>query len=212
MISGAGLSPKRQDDLERYRRKRSAGRTPEPFGSGAPNKPPWGRGPLIFVVQKHAARRLHYDVRLQMGNVLQSWAVPHGPSLKPGDKRLAVQVETHPIDYADFEGIIPDGNYGAGAVIVWDRGVWRPLVDPDEGFEKGDLKFELYGYKLRGEFALVRTPRAGSGEKSHWLLIKKRDGFSDPDEPPSEKSILSGLTIDEITSRMVAENNLYDLL
>jgi bifunctional non-homologous end joining protein LigD len=150
------------------------------------------------VVQKHAARRLHYDLRLQMGNVLQSWAVPHGPSLNPTDKRLAVQVETHPIDYADFEGIIPEGNYGAGAVIVWDRGVWRPLVDPEEGFAAGDLKFELYGYKLRGEFALVRTPRAGSGEKSHWLLIKKRDGYAAPAEPPGEESILSGLTIEQI--------------
>lgn len=195
MISGAGLSPKTSNDgLDRYRAKRSAGRTPEPFGSGAGSS----AGPLIFVVQKHAARRLHYDLRLQMGNVLQSWAVPHGPSLNPGDKRLAVQVETHPIDYADFEGIIPEGNYGAGAVIVWDRGVWRPLVDPAEGFAAGDLKFELAGYKLRGEFALVRTPRAGTGEKSHWLLIKKRDAFASPAEPPDERSILSGLTIDEM--------------
>jgi len=179
------------DRLEAYRAKRSASATPEPFGdTGAP--PPAGTG-RRFVVQMHAARRLHYDFRLEWNGVLLSWAVPRGPSPNPQDKRLAVHTEDHPLDYADFEGFIPDGSYGAGAVIVWDRGTWIPLADLDEGMEKGKLLFELRGYKLRGTWTLVRT-------KEDWLLIKERDAFaseeSTEDYPPD--SIYSGLTVQEL--------------
>jgi bifunctional non-homologous end joining protein LigD len=195
------VSAKSPEDepLQRYRDKRSASRTPEPFGSAAN---PRASGPLVFVVQKHAARRLHYDLRLQIGDVLQSWAIPHGPTLDPGAKRLAIEVESHPLEYADFEGVIPEGNYGAGTVVVWDRGLWRPLVDPEEGFAAGDLKFELVGYKLRGEFALVRTGgrKKSAGNEKQWLLIKKRDRFADPAAELPEASILSGLTVEHIAS------------
>ncbi|HKE15781.1 MAG TPA: DNA ligase D [Kofleriaceae bacterium] len=201
------------DRLARYRAKRSAGRTPEPFGSGsaAPTAPaPAGRA--RFVVQKHAARRLHYDFRLEMGGVLTSWAIPRGPSLDPKEKRMAVMVENHPLEYADFEGIIPEGNYGAGAVIVWDRGAWEEIAEPGASLESGKLLFDLHGHKLRGRWTLVRTKRSASGggwndssEKAkgqEWLLIKKPDGFADPagTRPPGEHSVLSGQTIEELRS------------
>jgi len=152
--------------LDAYRRKRSPDRTPEPFGAGAAR-------PGLFVVQQHGARRLHFDLRLEWGEVLLSWAVPKGPSLDPAEKRLAVRVEDHPLDYADFEGVIPEGNYGAGVVILWDRGRWIPLEDPEEGLARGKLLFELEGYKLRGGFTLVRTggrrKPAGSGRVGYRL-------------------------------------------
>jgi len=130
--------------LDDYRRKRDPGRTPEPFGL----RP--GRDGRLFVIQKHAARRLHYDLRLEMEGVLKSWAVPKGPSIKPAEKRLAVHVEDHPVEYVDFEGVIPAGNYGAGAVIVWDRGRYRLLkgTDPAEELAKGKLELEFRGFKL----------------------------------------------------------------
>jgi bifunctional non-homologous end joining protein LigD len=182
-------------DLAAYRGKRSADHTPEPFGGPA--------RPGLFVVQQHAARRLHYDFRLAWGGVLLSWAVPRGPSLDPAEKRLAVQVEDHPLDYAEFEGVIPEGNYGAGAVILWDRGRWIPLEDPEAGLEAGKLLFDLQGYKLRGRFTLVRTGgRAGAGGRE-WLLIKKADAYAlaegDPAGPGPE-SVLSGLTLEELRS------------
>src|SRR6202521_1408271 len=121
--------------LTKYRGKRNAENTPEPFGGEVPTPTPTTNG--TFVVQKHAARRLHYDFRLEMEGVLRSWAVPKGPSMNPADKHLAVAVEDHPLEYGDFEGLIPEGNYGAGAVIVWDRGRWVPLEDPVEGLAKG---------------------------------------------------------------------------
>ena len=132
----------RPDLLSAYRAKRSPDRTPEPFGGaeGGPGK--------LFVVHKHAARRMHFDLRLEMEGVLKSWAVPRGPSLNPADKRLAVHVEDHPIEYGDFEGMIPEGNYGAGAVIVWDRGRWTPLEDPIAGMKKGKLLFTLQGSRI----------------------------------------------------------------
>src|ERR671932_2518299 len=136
------------DSLSTYRAKRSPDRTTEPFG---PVSPVIGG---LFVVHKHAARRLHYDLRLEMEGVLRSWAVPKGPSFNPADKRLAVLVEDHPLEYGDFEGLIPEGNYGAGAVIIWDRGRWVPLEDPVAGLEKGKLLFELQGIKLRGVWTL----------------------------------------------------------
>ncbi|HYU16296.1 MAG TPA: DNA polymerase ligase N-terminal domain-containing protein, partial [Candidatus Acidoferrum sp.] len=197
------------DRLGRYRAKRSASRTPEPFGSGGPAPAPAARR-ARFVVQKHAARRLHYDFRLEMGGVLTSWAVPRGPSLDPREKRMAVMVENHPLEYADFEGIIPEGNYGAGSVIVWDRGSWEEIVEPGASLENGKLLFDLHGHKLRGRWTLVRTKRSagatgwdGSDERvqgNEWLLIKKPDGFADPagERPPGEHSVLSGLTIEEL--------------
>jgi bifunctional non-homologous end joining protein LigD len=198
------------DRLARYRAMRSAGRTPEPFGSGAPAPAsPAPAGRARFVVQKHAARRLHYDFRLEMGGVLTSWAVPRGPSLDPKEKRMAVMVENHPLEYADFEGVIPEGNYGAGAVIVWDRGSWQEVHEPGASLESGKLLFDLHGHKLRGRWTLVRTKRSGSGgafdgsdqvAQSEWLLIKKPDGFADPagQRPPGEHSVLSGQTIEDL--------------
>ncbi|MGH7568894.1 MAG: DNA ligase D [Gemmatimonadales bacterium] len=182
------------DPLSAYRAKRSADRTPEPAGSAVPAaeaRPAGGR----FVVHQHAARRLHYDLRLEMEGVLRSWAVPKGPSRNPADKRLAVHVEDHPMEYGDFEGVIPEGNYGAGAVIVWDQGSWIPLEDPIAGLKKGKLLFELRGYKLRGRWTLVKIKK---GEKE-WLLIKERDGYvaTDGDAfPPG--SVLSGLMVEEL--------------
>src|SRR5438067_288807 len=186
------------DPLSTYRAKRSLDRTPEPGARPATAGPPPSAGGL-FVVHMHAARRLHWDLRLEMDGVLRSWAVPKGPSPNRADKRLAVHVEDHPLEYGDFEGIIPEGNYGAGAVIVWDRGRWVPLEDPHEGMQKGKLLFELQGYKLKGKWTLVKLKK---GEKE-WLLIKEKDGYAAPDGgggggalPP--ESVLSGLTVEEL--------------
>jgi bifunctional non-homologous end joining protein LigD len=166
-------------------------RTPEPFGTaGVPSH--------RFVVQQHAARRTHYDLRLEQDGVLKSWAVPKGPSPNPADKRLAVHVEDHPVEYASFEGLIPPGNYGAGAVIVWDRGLWVPLNDYDAGFARGKLLFELKGYKLRGKWTLVKTKRG----KDEWLLIKERDAYASEqgtDDYPHD-SVLSGRTVEQVAS------------
>jgi bifunctional non-homologous end joining protein LigD len=176
------------DPLKKYREKRSADHTPEPFSAG-------GSGGQIFVVQKHAARRMHYDFRLEANGVLWSWAVPNGPSRNPADKQLAVHVEDHPVEYAEFEGIIPKDNYGAGAVIVWDRGTFTFLEDPDAGIEKGKLLFELRGQKLRGRWTLVKIKKA----EKEWLLIKERDGFAaETGQDFPEDSVLSGLTVEEL--------------
>lgn len=161
--------------LEEYKRKRNFSKTPEPEGKVAPRK---GRE-LFFCVQKHLASHLHYDLRLEHDGVLLSWAVPKGPSLDPATKRLAMMVEDHPIEYGEFEGVIPSG-YGAGIVMLWDRGTWTPEVDDvAAALKKGDLKFTLNGYKLKGSWVLVRTKGAwaGGGDRS-WLLIKHRDNWS----------------------------------
>ncbi|MXZ39145.1 MAG: DNA ligase D [Holophagales bacterium] len=187
-------------NLDAYRRKRSSEATPEPMGSRTTAA--GGR----FVVQKHAARRVHFDLRLELEGTLKSWAVPRGPSLDPDVKRLAVATEDHPLEYADFEGSIPAGNYGAGAMIVWDSGRWVPLEDPVAGMESGKLLFELHGYKLRGVWTLFRTAgRRRSSDGSQWLLMKKPDAAARPseesgdaeDELPPE-SVLSGLTVEEL--------------
>jgi bifunctional non-homologous end joining protein LigD len=167
--------------LEEYKRKRNFAKTPEPDGTVAPRKGP----ELFFCVQKHLASHLHYDFRLEHNGVLLSWAVPKGPSLDPKTKRLAMQTEDHPFDYGEFEGVIPEG-YGAGIVMLWDRGTWTPEVaDVDAALRKGDLKFTLNGYKLKGSWVLVRTSgryqgaRGGPGsEQRSWLLIKHRDDWS----------------------------------
>ncbi|MCP3957204.1 MAG: DNA ligase D [bacterium] len=175
--------------LDTYRAKRSASATPEPFGREGVDRPG------LFVVQKHAARNLHYDLRIEVEGVLRSWAVPKGPSFDPADKRFAVETEDHPLEYADFEGVIPAGNYGAGAMIVWDRGLCVPRIDHLEGFEKGKLLFELRGFKLRGLWTLVKT----KGEKE-WLLIKERDGWASDKrvDDLGAESVFSGLTVEEL--------------
>ena len=157
-----------------------------------------------FVVHKHAARRLHYDLRLEHRGVLLSWAIPKGPSLDPREKRLAVRVEDHPLDYGDFEGNLPEGEYGAGPVLIWDRGVWEPEEDPAAGLRAGKLTFRIHGEKLRGNFALVRMGgRAGREGKENWLLIKERDeeaaraGAREVTEA-KPRSVFSGRTIEAI--------------
>jgi bifunctional non-homologous end joining protein LigD len=185
------VATKNHQKLATYREKRRPSSTPEPFGGRAA---PGSR----FVVQLHAARARHYDFRLEHGGVLVSWAVPKGPSLDPADKRLAVHVEDHPVDYIHFEGTIPEGNYGAGAVVVWDRGRFEAVKDFDEGLETGKLLFDLYGYKLRGRFTLVKTKR---GAKD-WLLIKERDPYvkTGDDARLPEDSVLSGRTVEQIAA------------
>lgn len=161
-----------RDSLKAYRAKRDFGVTAEPRGERLPGRD----GPLSFVVQKHWASHLHYDFRLELDGVLKSWAVPKGPSLDPGDKRMAVQVEDHPLSYGGFEGTIPKGQYGAGKVVIWDRGTWQPLEDARKGWRAGKLKFELHGDKLHGRWALVRM--RDTGDKPAWLLIKENDGHA----------------------------------
>jgi bifunctional non-homologous end joining protein LigD len=164
--------------LDKYRAKRDFTQSPEPAGDKM-HKSPGGRTPRFFCVQKHLASHLHYDFRLEHHGVLLSWAVPKGPSLDPATKRLAMMVEDHPFDYGEFEGVIPSG-YGAGIVMLWDIGTWTPEVDDvDAAIKKGDLKFTLDGYKLKGSWVLVRTKGkwAGGGDRS-WLLIKHRDDWA----------------------------------
>ena len=181
--------------LEEYKRKRDFKQTPEP-------PPKIGKpGQRRFVVQKHRATRLHYDFRLEMDGVLKSWAVPKGPSLDPADKRLAMQVEDHPVSYFDFEGTIPEGNYGAGTVMVWDVGTWEPEGNAHEMLAKGDLKFRLDGQKLKGSFALIHIKSRKPGSKgTEWLLIKHRDAYvqSGYDIDKYDKSVLTGRTMTEI--------------
>ena len=163
-----------QGDLARYREKRDFRKTPEPGGTVAPS-PDEG---LRFVIQKHAARRLHYDFRLELGGVFKSWAVARGPSLDPQTKRLAIHVEDHPLDYGDFEGVIPKGEYGGGTVMIWDRGLWHPEGDPAAAYEKGHLAFELEGEKLKGRWHLIRTKSRPGEKKEQWLLFKSDDEFA----------------------------------
>lgn len=161
--------------LDEYRRKRDFTKSPEPDGAAAASPRTEGR---MFCVQKHLASHLHYDLRLELDGVLLSWAVPKGPSIDPTVKRFAVHVEDHPVEYGNFEGVIPEG-YGAGIVMLWDRGTWDPEVpDVHAALKKGDLKFRLHGYKLKGSWALVRT--RGGGPRENWLLIKHRDEWGGP--------------------------------
>src|ERR1700681_613981 len=180
--------------LETYAQKRDFGRTPEPKAAGG------ARDGREFVVQMHAARRLHYDLRLELDGVLKSWAVPRGPSLTVGEKRLAVRTEDHPVDYLDFEGNIPKGEYGGGSMIVWDRGRWVPEADPQKGLEKGHLAFLLEGTRLKGLWHLVRI-RPRKGEKTEpWLLMKAEDEFA---RQPGDREI----TEEETTSYLSGRTN-----
>lgn len=195
--------------LEEYKRKRRFAETPEP--------PPKleKKSKHRFVVQKHRATRLHYDFRLEMEGVLKSWAVPKGPSLDPADKRLAMQVEDHPVSYFDFEGTIPEGNYGAGAVMVWDVGTWEPLspkmvdgkylpgtdAEAGEMLKSGDLKIRLHGKKLNGDFALIRMKSRRPGSKgTEWLLIKKHDD-----------DVVEGYNIDEYDSSALSKKTMAQI-
>ncbi len=190
--------------LARYRSMRDFHVTSEPSGEDKARKSAAHASTLPFVIQKHAATRLHYDFRLGWNGVLKSWAVTKGPSYFPGDKRLAVQVEDHPWDYGGFEGIIPKGQYGGGTVMLWDRGTWEPHVDVDEGLTKGSLKFALHGEKMKGNWALIRmNGRAANESKPNWLLIKEHDQQerTQQDTPITEESpdsVLSGRNMDAI--------------
>ena len=188
--------------LREYARKRNFTRTAEPRGKLS------RKTGHLFVVQKHAARRLHYDLRLELDGALKSWAVTRGPSLSPEDKRLAVQVEDHPLDYAEFEGRIPEGEYGAGGIIVWDRGQWVPVGDPREALAKGHLEFELKGTKLKGRWHLVHMKGRDKGGKPNWLLIKADDEFATQardtrllDDKP--RSVKTGRTVEEVAAGKV---------
>ena len=185
--------------LKTYRRKRDFDETAEP--SGAERVPASGNS---FVVQKHVASHLHYDFRLEMDGVLKSWAVAKGPSVDPAVKRLAIQVEDHPLAYGGFEGTIPKGQYGGGTVMLWDRGTWEPTEDPHDGYRKGRLKFRLKGDKMKGLWALVRMkPRPGD-RNPNWLLIKDKDDNARPGAPDKllelDRSVKSKREMDEIAA------------
>jgi bifunctional non-homologous end joining protein LigD len=190
--------------LKEYRKKRDFKVTPEPSGNGSARKSK--TKPLRYVIQKHRASQLHYDFRLEWNGVMLSWAVPKGPSLDPSVKRLAMQVEDHPIDYSDFEGIIPSGEYGGGTVMIWDTGTWVPeVLDVAATLKKGDLKFTLLGKKLKGSWVLVRTRGFGkNASKPSWLLTKHRDEFAEKGDVTAEqprsatsKRILAEIASDE---------------
>ena len=191
--------------LKEYQAKRNFQKTPEPSGKGKPKlKGPGKPSKGYFCVQKHLASHLHYDFRLEHKGVLLSWAVPKGPSLNPADKRLAMRVEDHPLDYGDFEGVIPEG-YGAGIVMLWDQGTWSPEVDDvDAALERGDLKFTLNGVKLKGSWVLVRTRSrsGGDGESRSWLLIKHRDQWAgNVDVTKLDKSVKSFGNFEDILAQ-----------
>lgn len=211
------------DKLAKYRSMRSKNKTPEPFGD---ESPPFGKSQgkqgkprqnkLVFVIQKHAATALHYDFRLEVGGVMPSWAIPKGPSLDPVVKRLAMKTEDHPLDYRNFEGVIPEGEYGAGQVIIWDEGTYYPETEVDgqrvkvkiksegekvieEGLKKGEIKFFLEGKRLKGSFALVKTKGFG-GRENAWLLIKHKDEFVKPGFEAKDflTSVVSGKDLGQI--------------
>jgi DNA ligase D-like protein (predicted 3'-phosphoesterase) len=190
----------RKQRLTNYRQKRNFEKSPEPSGK----RDKTGRRP-IFVIQKHDASRLHYDFRLETGGVLKSWAISKGPSTDPREKRLAIEVEDHPLEYAEFEGIIPEGEYGAGTVIVWDRGTFENITDEDgdqvpleDALSKGHIAVRLEGEKLKGGYALNRIRK---GKKPEWLLVKMKDDHADARRNPvstEPESVLSGKTIEEV--------------
>jgi bifunctional non-homologous end joining protein LigD len=183
--------------LKEYGKKRNFAVTSEPSGKAAPRQK---HDSLIYVIQKHRATALHYDFRLEWKGVLLSWAVPKGPSLDPSVKRLAMQVEDHPVDYASFEGVIPEGEYGGGTVMVWDQGTWIPEQDDvDAALAKGDLKITLRGKKLKGSWVLVRTHGYGRSDGRSWLLIKHRDEYV------STEDITAGKPKSALSNRLLAQ-------
>lgn len=205
------MTAKPDDLLKDYKAKRDFAKTQEP--AGAAPKPASARG--IFVLQKHDATRLHYDFRLELDGVLKSWAVTRGPSNNPADKRLAVRVEDHPIEYGGFEGTIPEGEYGGGTVMLWDRGTWEPIGDPHEGLKSGDLKFRLYGERMKGEYVLVHmkgrnTKRRSGPDRENWLLIKHRDSYAREKDTLTNRftrSVDTGRDLKQIASGAAAVKN-----
>jgi bifunctional non-homologous end joining protein LigD len=195
--------------LEEYRRKRDFKSTSEPAGRKDGDRK--SRRFPIFVVQKHDATRLHYDFRLEIGGVLVSWAVPKGPSMNPADKRLAIQTEDHPMEYANFEGVIPESQYGAGPVMVWDKGIYQadPGAPAAEQLARGELKFTLLGKKLQGGFVLIRRDlkSAGRSRQQTWFLIKRRDEYANPswNIDDYDWSVLTGRTLEEIAATQPEE-------
>lgn len=194
-------------DLAKYQAMRDFQATPEPRGASRPRS----RKRLIFVVQKHDASHLHYDFRLEMDGVLKSWAVPKGPSYDPGTKRLAMMTEDHPFEYASFEGVIPEGNYGAGTVIIWDQGSWEYLGEgnPVDAVRAGELKFRLDGVKLKGEWVLIHL-RGRSRKQNEWLLVKHRDAWASAEVDVTEvapQSVVSGKLVEEIGGETVWISN-----
>ncbi len=186
-------------NLEEYHRKRHFDKTSEPSG----DMPEEAATRRRFVVQHHSARSDHYDFRLELDQVLKSWAVPKGPSFSTRDKRLAIQVEDHPLDYQNFEGTIPKGEYGGGTVMIWDEGYWEPVGDPEEGLAKGDLKFHLFGTRLKGRWVLVHIKPRGNEKDVNWLLIKEKDQYvEDCDAKSFITSARTGRTMEEITLNM----------
>jgi bifunctional non-homologous end joining protein LigD len=189
--------------LDVYRQKRDFRNTPEPAGAPVRGRSRATSG-LSYVIQKHAARRLHYDFRLELGGVLKSWAVPKGPSLDPGEKRLAVEVEDHPLEYGGFEGVIPAGEYGGGTVLLWDRGTWEPLEpDPEKSLARGTLKFSLHGAKLHGNWMLVRLKRRPRDRTDNWLLVKERDDAAIPGS--------GSAVVDELTDSVASHRSINDI-
>lgn len=194
-------------ELDTYKKKRDFSKTTEPKGSKKV------KGDNIFVIQKHDASRLHYDFRLQIGNVLASWAVPKGPSLNPSDKRLAVMTEDHPLDYAEFEGVIPEGQYGAGPVMIWDKGTYTNIKEEDgkkvpmkKCLEDGQIEVKLDGEKLKGNFALVRF----KDSEKNWLLVKMNDEYASEKKNPvntQKKSVLTNRTMAQIKKDAQKEND-----
>jgi DNA ligase D-like protein (predicted 3'-phosphoesterase) len=205
------MPQRKSGSLEEYRRKRDFGKSGEPSGKAKPGagrskSRPKRRHPR-FAFQKHSATSLHYDLRLEVKGVLASWAVPKGPSLDPRDKRLAMRTEDHPMEYLEWEGVIPKGEYGAGPMIVWDRGVFENIsktrsgreMNLEEALEKGDLKLFFLGEKIKGPYALVRT--SDPGDREQWLLIKKKGEGADARRHPTStqpESVLSGRTIEQV--------------
>jgi bifunctional non-homologous end joining protein LigD len=188
--------PQAKDLLADYRAKRDFAKTPEP------GPEPGASSGNLYVIQKHAARRTHFDFRLELDGVLKSWAVTKGPSYDPAEKRLAVRTEDHPLAYGGFEGVIPKGEYGGGPVMLWDQGTWAPVGDPHKGLAKGHLAFVLHGKRLKGEWHLVRMAKDRTGGKrENWLLIKGDDRYAKPGDEPTqdfETSVKSGRSMDEI--------------
>ena len=194
--------------LAKYQAMRDFGATPEPKGAPRPRKVKLP----IFVVQKHAASHLHYDFRLEIEGVLKSWAIPKGPSYDPGTKRLAMMTEDHPYEYAAFEGVIPQGNYGGGNVIIWDRGTWEfigPAGDASRAVREGEIKFRLDGVKLKGEWALIHL-KGRSRKENEWLLVKHRDGWATTELDVTEyapQSVVSGRTVEDVGEENVWISN-----
>lgn len=199
--TAAGKTGRGTAALKAYAAKRDFEQTPEPAGKGKAKSKGDSNG---FVVQKHAASRLHYDFRLELDGVLKSWAVAKGPSLDPADRRLAVHVEDHPLEYGSFEGVIPQGQYGGGTVMLWDRGTWEPVGERGADYDGGHLKLRLHGEKLRGVWALVRMGgKAATEKRDNWLLIKDRDeeavrGKTEAWLEENARSIASGRTMEQI--------------